>query len=226
MSYSSTTDKVTKAPVTNFSYRNVGSQILEEETAFFEASSVDTPSETSLTGGVPQQDVDRLIAEARTQAAADVRGHMQAEVARKVDEQRVSAQAALHNFALEQKKYFSLIESEVVKLSLSIAARILHREAQVDPLLIAGLVRVAVEKLASGSSVTVLFSPEQSEYWRAYRADASDGLHVVVVEDLEMKATDCILETELGSADFSMAAQLKEVERGFFDLLALRPQIA
>jgi flagellar assembly protein FliH len=32
-----------------------------------------------------------------------------------------------------------------------------------------------------------------------------------------------VLQTELGSANFSLDAQLKEVEQGFFDLLALRP---
>ena len=52
-----------------------------------------------------------------------------------------------------------------------------------------------------------------------------DAFLVVVVEDAEMKPTDCVLETELGSADFSIEAQLKEVEQGFCDLLALRPPL-
>jgi hypothetical protein len=32
-----------------------------------------------------------------------------------------------------------------------------------------------------------------------------------------------VLETELGDAHFGLDRQLKEVEQGFFDLLALRP---
>jgi flagellar assembly protein FliH len=40
-----------------------------------------------------------------------------------------------------------------------------------------------------------------------------------------MVAGDCILETEMGSANFSIEAQLKEVEQGFFDLLAQRPAV-
>ncbi len=32
-----------------------------------------------------------------------------------------------------------------------------------------------------------------------------------------------MVETELGSANFGLDTQLKEVEQGFFDLLALRP---
>jgi len=40
-----------------------------------------------------------------------------------------------------------------------------------------------------------------------------------------MGPDDCVLETDVGSASFSIEAQLKEVEQGFFDLLAQRPQI-
>jgi len=38
-----------------------------------------------------------------------------------------------------------------------------------------------------------------------------------------VSAADCLLETEVGSTDFSVQAQLEEIEKGFFDLLAARP---
>ena len=53
------------------------------------------------------------------------------------------------------------------------------------------------------------------------RNDAS----VEIVEDQHLAHGDCILQTDLGSADFSISAQLNEVERGFFDLLAQRPPL-
>jgi flagellar assembly protein FliH len=43
------------------------------------------------------------------------------------------------------------------------------------------------------------------------------------VEDPQLTDQDCLLETELGTANFGLDSQLKEVEQGFFDLLALRP---
>ena len=43
------------------------------------------------------------------------------------------------------------------------------------------------------------------------------------VEDAELSEHDCLLETELGVANFGLDMQLKEVEQGFFDLLALKP---
>jgi len=46
---------------------------------------------------------------------------------------------------------------------------------------------------------------------------------VEVIADDKLSDLDCVVETELGSANFGLDTQLKEVERGFFDLLALRP---
>jgi hypothetical protein len=43
-----------------------------------------------------------------------------------------------------------------------------------------------------------------------------------VVEDAELSEHDCLVETELGIANFGLDTQLKEVEQGFFDLLALK----
>ena len=47
--------------------------------------------------------------------------------------------------------------------------------------------------------------------------------HVEIAEDAHLSDQDCMVGTELGSANFGLDTQLKEVEQGFFDLLALRP---
>jgi flagellar assembly protein FliH len=49
-------------------------------------------------------------------------------------------------------------------------------------------------------------------------------LEVSIVEDVQLEQRDCVLETELGAVNFNIEVQLKEVERGFFDVLAQRPQ--
>ena len=46
-----------------------------------------------------------------------------------------------------------------MQLALAIARKILHREAQVDPLLLAGMVRVALEKIESHTKVSVRVHP-------------------------------------------------------------------
>jgi len=111
----------------------------------------------------------------------------------------------------------------VVKLALGIAAKILHREAQVDPMLLAALARVAVNQLHDGSKVSLRIRPESAAQWREYFRQPQNGTTVEVVEDPNLGPKDCILETDMGSANFNIGGQLKEVEQGFFDLLALRP---
>ena len=62
-------------------------------------------------------------------------------------------------FAAQREGYFQRVESEVVQLALSIARKILHREAQIDPLLLAGIVRVALESLNDGTQVRLRANP-------------------------------------------------------------------
>jgi flagellar assembly protein FliH len=136
---------------------------------------------------------------------------------------RSAVTAALTQFADDRAAYFARVESEIVQLSLSIAAKILHREAQVDPMLVATLVRMAVERMRDDSTVTVRVHPQRVAIWKRYFAIDPNMARVSVVEDAQLTEQDCILETELGSANFGLNSQLKEIEQGFFDLLALRP---
>ena len=59
----------------------------------------------------------------------------------------------VENFARERDHYLQAVEQEVVRLALAVAARILRREAQMDPLLLTGAVRVALGQLAATSEI-------------------------------------------------------------------------
>jgi flagellar assembly protein FliH len=132
--------------------------------------------------------------------------------------------AALEEFKKDRVRYYAEVESELVQLALAIAGRILHREAQVDPLLMAGLVKVALQKLEQGSKVTVRVQPEEVEVWEHNISTLANGLQISIIGDASVQPRDCVLETELGTVQLGVEAQLKEVERGFFDLLAHRPE--
>ena len=71
--------------------------------------------------------------------------------------------------------------------------------------------------------MTVRVAPEKAEAWKLYFANTTSSSRVEIAEDQSLASNDCMVETELGSANFGLGAQLKEVEQGFFDLLALRP---
>ncbi len=163
------------------------------------------------------------IARERAEAICEMEQKLRVEYERKLLAARAPIAAAVARFEEERNKYFGRVEAEIVQLSLAIAAKILHREAQVDQMLVASLVRVAMENMREGSNVTIRVGLGKGESWKRYFAGVSGATHVEVVEDAELNDQDCIAETELGSANFSLEKQLKEVEQGFFDLLAVRP---
>jgi len=163
------------------------------------------------------------IRQERAEAGSQAEQRLRQEYEQKLMQARTPIAAAVKEFSQQRDDYFARVESEVVQLSLSIAAKILHREAQVDPMLVASLVRIAVEKMREESSVTVHVSAGRGAAWRQYFAGFPSLSRVEVVEDPQLNDQDCVLETELGSANFGLDTQLKEVEQGFFDLLALRP---
>ncbi len=134
--------------------------------------------------------------------------------------------AALEKFQAEREAYFSRIEPEVVQLALAIARKILHREAQMDPLLLAGMVRVALEKVDAGSRVRLWAHPADIHYWNEHFAQpGSFQPSPELVGDPALRRGECSLETEVGSTQISLETQLKEIEQGFFDLLDQRPRV-
>ncbi len=163
------------------------------------------------------------IRQERMEAALHAEQKIRQEYERKLATAQAGVADAIGGFAQARDDYFAQVESEVVQLSLSIAAKILHREAQVDPLLVAALVRIAVEKMRENSNVTVHVGSGRGAAWKQYCGEVASMIKVQVVEDSELSDHDCLLETELGIANFGLDTQLKEVEQGFFDLLALRP---
>jgi flagellar assembly protein FliH len=138
--------------------------------------------------------------------------------------ERTKVDAAIGSFHQEQQLYYQRAEGEVVRLALAIARKILHREAQIDPLVLTAVARVALEKIATGSQVRLRVPPEEIGTWPETLAAPEDlrPRHEIVA-DATLSGTQLILETEVGTADLSLDAQLKEIEQGFLDLLALRP---
>lgn len=138
--------------------------------------------------------------------------------------QRDAIAEALRQFALQRSEYFRRVEAEVVSLALAIARKILRREAQLDPLLLTGMVRVALEKMAASQNVRMRVHPSQIGAWQAFFAREPNLLITPELSgDNALEPNQCQIETELGVTELSLEGQLKEIEQGLFDLLAQKP---
>ena len=148
-----------------------------------------------------------------------------AEFEKKLAAEKQALVQTVREFARERDTYFQRVEAESVGLAVAIARKILHREAQVDPLLLAGVVRVGLDQVAAGTSVRLRVHPSQVQAWKEFFSQQHDLQSLPeLMGDPTLGPGRCLLETELGSTDLTLETQLKEIEQGFFDLLAQRPQ--
>jgi flagellar assembly protein FliH len=187
-------------------------QVLQEEVQ---------PKATNEVPRISETELKRLLSEARAEGLREGEQQTRALLSEELTLQRKLVTDALAGLEHDRNEYFSKVEIELVHIALAVAARILHRESQIDRMVVAGLVKVMLEKLQQGTKVKVRVRPDDASNWRHY---FQDNENLEVVEDSSLAAQECKLETELGIADLGLDAQLKEVEQGFFDLLAQKPQ--
>src|SRR5262249_23741353 len=85
-----------------------------------------------------------------------------------LEQVRSELAGAVADFARERREYYLRVERELVQLSLSIARKVLHRESNIDPVLLAGMVRVLLEKIDQRTKITVHVHPLQVSDFRMY----------------------------------------------------------
>ena len=137
-----------------------------------------------------------------------------AEIAR-VQERRHTEEMGrfVEQFNAERVGYFRVAEREVVQLALAVAARILRREAQADPLLLSGAVRAALGQLSSSTEVRLRVPPADLDLWRDTIAHLPNlAVKPAVVAGEGMSVGECTLEAELGSVNLGLRSQLEELE--------------
>jgi flagellar assembly protein FliH len=109
--------------------------------------------------------------------------------------------------------YLHRLERESVRLSLVCASRILRREVHADPLALTGALRAALGQLAASAEVRIIVPAQDEPMWRESMALIPGLAHrPQIVGEEAMKAGECQVESELGRADLSIAAQLTVLE--------------
>jgi flagellar assembly protein FliH len=113
-------------------------------------------------------------------------------------------------------------EADIVRLSVEIAQRIVHRELSVDPSAMGALIRAALEKLASQEVHRVRVHPDQEPLVRECLEQIGRAVNIAVVSDPTQLPGGAVFETSRGSLDASVETQLREIERGLADQLQER----
>ena len=167
-----------------------------------------------------QQELAAAVEAARAEGFRQGATHAQEAATQAVEKERATVLSALQDFEGQRGDYFRRVETEVLRLALSIARKVLHREAQMDPLLLAGVVRVALDQMQAGARVVLRAPSASADVWQKFCAQHYQGQRTVeVVVDNDLEGDRVLLQAEVGSSEISLDNQLQEIESGFFDLV-------
>jgi flagellar assembly protein FliH len=109
-------------------------------------------------------------------------------------------------------------ERDLVRLAITVAARVIHRETVMDGDALAGLVKAAFLKVQSREVSRVRMHPAlESVVSKTLEGCGATG--VVLMPDSSLNTGELLFETSQGLLDASLNTQLGEIERGLLDQL-------
>jgi flagellar assembly protein FliH len=213
-----------EAGIQDFVYQIIpGSGIMPNVAAdrkIFEREGQTTATKQDAPPNITEIELQKREAAAYEKGVAAGRAAIQAEAARAIAEAREFVTENLKSFEQERKAYYRRIEKDIVDLALAIARKVLHREAQVDRVVLSGVVRVALEKIAGSGHIALHVHPTAAQAWQDYLAEQTVLATVpAVVEDGSLRPDQLVLKTSHGSTELGIEAQLNEIEKGFSDLV-------
>ncbi len=103
-------------------------------------------------------------------------------------------------------------ERDVVELAIAISRRVLHRELALDHDLLLALARVALDRLGDVATASIRLHPD--DFAIAMTGSLSAHAHgVQIVADPAVHRGGCVVQSEFGSVDVGVAAQIDELSQ-------------
>jgi flagellar assembly protein FliH len=110
-------------------------------------------------------------------------------------------------------------EHDVVQLAIEIARRVLQRELAADQEALLGLARAALQRIDAREIHRVRIHPAHATAIEGALREIGTPQRVEVQADAMLEPGGLVFETSRGNYDVSIATQLREIERGFVELV-------
>jgi flagellar assembly protein FliH len=208
-------------PVSRIDFASIDEPEPEPEPVIEEAPPEEDPLQAQAEAHA--RELREQVSIARSEAALEARQLFDLELERRLLEERQRLDRVRVEFTRDRQRFFAAAESQVVRLSLAVARKILAREVESDGLHLRSTVKAALGRVQDGSATTLRVSEHETEAWSAMFQRETVG-NVEVVGDARIAPGDCVLETSLGRVELGVEAQMEEVERSFDALMQQQGQ--
>lgn len=105
-----------------------------------------------------------------------------------------------------------VMEQEVLELSCRIAEKIIGRDLERDPSILADICAQAVDQVRSARAVTLRVNPEDGRMLRSVTPRLMElvarSVDIAIRDDAEVEVGGCIVQTEFGTIDAQLKTQL------------------
>jgi len=173
-----------------------------------------------------QSDAQRLVEDARHEASSikekakeeglkEGRSKGEEELSQKLKEALTTLNQAIE----ERKKIIKDAEPEILRLSIRVAEQIIRSEVSLHRDVCLNIVAEAINRVSDREQVIVKVNREDAEYIKRYKDRLSGILDGVksfsIIEDSQIEAGGCVIETNLGYVDARISTKLKSIEEAF-----------
>ena len=189
-----------------------------------EAQAVDSADMRSAVSLQAELDLARSTADQRLQDALATGRREAEQSARREFEQHLEAELQrlrqmLRDVVSSGPKLRRKSEADLVRLSVAIARRILHRELSIDSEALAGLVKAVFERLEQREIHELRTDPASVPVVRKVAESLGLLQQLKIVADPALRPGSLLIDTTHGHLDASIESQLNEIERGFIDVV-------
>lgn len=164
-----------------------------------------------------EEGLEKGLAEGRTKGEAEIRDQLAEKMAADVDGLAGMAQSLVEELESRTGELLRDARDDLVRLSISIAERIIRREIREVPDVIQGVVAAGVEKVADRRQLTIEVHPADRAATEAYLEELSRVLGETSVLQLteceELSRGGCRVRSGATTVDLSIETQLEILER-------------
>jgi flagellar assembly protein FliH len=131
--------------------------------------------------------------------------------------------AAISELERIRERLHRQTERDLIRLAVTVAERVIHRETVLDPDALAGLVKAGFGKVQARDVARVKMHPAL-EPVVTKTLEACGAREMVLMPDASLRPGELLFETSQGVLDASVHTQLSEIERSLLDQLGAGPR--
>jgi len=154
---------------------------------------------------------------AEEKAMQEVQARFDEEVAAKAAEIRHQLAETIEQISALASEITTRTETDLVKLALQIARKVVAREVTIDREIAFTLVKVSLGKLHNRSVAEVHLNPEDFAFVQAQREKLDFRGSLELVEDRSISVGGCLIHTETGDIDARIKSQFDEIAHGLLN---------